>query len=77
VKRIMIQADEELLARASRRADDRGVSVAQVVREALERELGPARPQPQVRCAGAFASGRRDLSQRASVDEYEPPPFRS
>lgn len=77
MKRIMIQADDELLTRARRRAADRGVSVAQVVREALERELGPAQPQPQVRCAGAFASGRGDLSRRASADEYEPPPFRS
>lgn len=73
----MIQAEEALLDRAKRRAADRGVSVAQLVREALERELGPASPTPDVRCAGAFSSGQGDLARRAGDDEYEPPPFRS
>lgn len=74
----MIQADDALLDRARRRAADRGVSVAQLVREALERELGPATPAPDVRCAGAFGSGTGDLARRASEgNDYEPPPFRS
>ncbi len=74
----MIQADEALLDRARRRAADRGVSVAQLVREALERELGPAAPLPDIRCAGAFGSGEGDLARRASTGtDYEPPPFRS
>lgn len=72
----MIQADEELLARARRRAEQRGVSVAAVVRDALERELGPAAPHPQPGCGGAFDSGAGDLSRRASRDEYKPTPFR-
>jgi hypothetical protein len=76
MKRMMIQADESLLDRARRRAADRGVSVAQVVREALERELAPASPTPDVRCAGAFRSGQGDLARRVG-DDYEPPPFRS
>lgn len=74
----MIQADEALLDRARRRAADRGVSVAQLVREALERELGPATPVPDVGCAGAFRSGKGDLARRASAgSDHEPPPFRS
>ncbi len=74
----MIQADEALLERARRRAAERGVSVAQLVREALERELGPAMPAPDVRCAGAFGSEKGDLARRASAaTDYEPPPFRS
>lgn len=78
MRRMMIQADEALLDRARRRAADRGVSVAQLVREALERELGPATPVPDVRCAGAFRSGTCDLARRASTSsDYEPPPFRS
>lgn len=78
MRRIMIQADQSLVDRAKRRAAERGVSVAQIVREALERELGPAAPVPDVRCAGAFASGRGDLARRASTaGDYEPPPFRS
>jgi hypothetical protein len=75
---MMIQADEALLDRARRRAADRGVSVAQLVREALERELGPSAPPPDIRCAGAFGSGTGDLARRASRGtDYEPPPFRS
>jgi hypothetical protein len=76
MKRIMIQADEALLERAKRRAADRGVSMAQLIREALERELGPAAPQPEVQCAGVFRSGHGSLARRAG-DDYEPEPFRS
>lgn len=75
---MMIQADDALLDRARRRANDRGVSVAQVVRDALERELGPPEAVPSVGCAGSFRSGRGDLAQRAGDDDgYDPPPFRS
>lgn len=76
MKRMMIQADEALFDRAKRHAADQGVSVAQLVRVALERELGPADPPPEIRCVGSFASGDDDLAGRAS-DSYVPPPFRS
>jgi hypothetical protein len=77
MKRIMIQADEWLLARARRRAAERGVSVAQVVREALERDLGyeDVPPRPLV-CIGAVSSSAGDLSRRASDDEFEAEPYR-
>ncbi len=75
MKRIMIQADEELLERARRRAAERGVSIAQVVRDALEKELGVR--QPPLTCVGVFKSGTGDLSRRASEDEFEPDPWRS
>ena len=76
MKRVMIQADESLLARARSRAAERGVSVAQVVRDALERELGPISPAPAILCTGSFHSGEGDLARRASTD-YQPPSFRS
>jgi hypothetical protein len=79
MQRLMIQAEPELVERAKRRARERGVSVAQVVREALERELEVAEEEsipPPLNCIGAFSSGRSDLSRRASEDEYEPEPFR-
>ena len=76
MRRMMIQADDGLLDRAKRRAAERGVSVAQVVRDALERELGPAAPPPDIRSAGSFRSGSGDLARRAGAG-YEPPPFRS
>lgn len=78
MKRMMIQADEELLDRAKRRAAERDISVAQLVREALERELGDGDgPQPPLTCVGVVRSERGDLSARASEDEYEPEPWRS
>jgi hypothetical protein len=78
MQRLMIQAEPELVERAKRRARERGVSVAQVVREALERDLEVAEESipPPLNCIGAFSSGRSDLSRRASEDEYEPEPFR-
>lgn len=72
----MIQADEELLRRARRVAARRGVSIAQLVREALEREIGKER-QPAPLAVGIFRSRHGDLSERASRDEFEPDPWRS
>ena len=72
-----IEVDADLLERARRVADQRGVAVPQLVQEALEHELGPADgEQPPVTCIGMFESGRSDLSELASRDVYEPPPFR-
>jgi hypothetical protein len=80
MQRLMIQAEPELVARAKRRAAERGVSVAQVVREAMEHELGPSEEEepipPPLHCIGIARSGRSDLSRRASEGEYEPEPFR-
>ncbi len=79
MQRLMIQAEPELIERAKRRARERGVSVAHVVREAMEHELGAAAEEPippPLHCIGIGRSGRGDLSRRASEDEYEPEPFR-
>jgi len=78
MQRIMIQAEPELVERAKRRARERGVSVAQVVREAMEHELGAGeeRIPPPLRCIGIASSGRSDLSRLASEDIFEPEPFR-
>lgn len=77
MKRMMFQADEAVLERARRRAAEQGVSVAQVIREALEKELGlePTVPHP-TRLIGIVHSENGDLSQRASEDEFEPEPYR-
>ena len=37
---------------------------------------GSGEPQPEFSLIGAFRSGRGDLSERASRDEFEPEPFR-
>lgn len=73
MRRIMIQADEELLRRARQVAARRGVSIAQLVREALTHELGHDR-QPLPLSTGKFRSATGDLSVRAGRDEYEPDP---
>lgn len=84
-----VEVDAELLERARRVADERGVAVPQLVRDALEHELAEAAPnseqrrplddegeQPPLTCIGAFRSGRGDLSKLASEDVFEPEPFR-
>ncbi len=80
MRRLMIQASPELVEQAKRRARERGVSVAQVVREALEHELGVGGEEepipPPLKCIGIASSGRSDLSRLASEDIFEPEPFR-
>ena len=52
----MIQADRALLDRARRLAHDRGVSFPQLVRDALERELGGREQPPSLTCTGVIAT---------------------
>jgi hypothetical protein len=78
MRRLMIQAEPELVERAKRRARERGVSVAQVVREAMEHELESGEEEqipPPLNCIGIGRSGRGDLSRLASEDVYEPEPW--
>jgi hypothetical protein len=79
MQRLMIQAEPELIERAKRRAGERGVSVAQVVREAIEHELAETDEQipPPLTCIGAFNSGRSDLSRLASEGIFMPLSWRS
>jgi hypothetical protein len=72
MKRIMIQADEELIARAKDAAHRRGLSVAQVVREALEKELGQTH-RPRTKLIGAFNSGETDVARRSARTPRVPP----
>jgi hypothetical protein len=79
MQRLMIQADPGLVERAKQRARERGVSVAQIVREAMEHELASPEEQvpPPLTCIGVFKSGRSDLSELASEDIFEPDTWRS
>ncbi len=79
MQRLMIQAEPELIERAKRRARERGVSVAQVVREAIEHELGVAEREPlapALRHVGMIASGHGNLARMAGEDIFESEPFR-
>jgi hypothetical protein len=73
---MMIQADEQLLERAKDEARRRGISFAQLVRDALARELGQSR-RPRTKLIGAFDSGGMDLARRSVEEEPTPtPPWR-
>ena len=68
--RTQISLTETQMTRLKRAATDRGVSVAAVIRDAVDRSVpddGAARLERQQRAfglAGAFSSGRRDTSER-------------
>ncbi|MBI5380175.1 MAG: ribbon-helix-helix protein, CopG family [Nitrospirae bacterium] len=73
--RTQIQLDERQLSRFRQLANQRGVSLAQVIREALDevlegRLIRDAREvrQKAIAAAGRFRSGRRDVAERH--DEY-------
>lgn len=68
MKRTTIFAEERLLNRARKVAERRGVSFAELVRDAIEQYI--AAPQSAGRLpsiAGKFSSGKLDTSER--VDE--------
>ncbi|MDQ6819700.1 MAG: ribbon-helix-helix domain-containing protein [Actinomycetota bacterium] len=69
-RRVMVQADDELLERARRLAGERGVTFPQLVRDALERELARD-PDGGLSCVGVV-----DTGGRAREREYRPDPWR-
>jgi hypothetical protein len=73
MKRVMIQADEETLERARQLARQQGVSLPQLVRDALERELAPVTgAKRQLQCVGVIST-----DGQARKRSYEPEPWRS
>lgn len=74
MQRTTIVAPEELLDRLRIQASDRGVSLATVIREALEAQAEKARPIP--RTLGMFASGVSDISQRSAEERPKPRSWR-
>jgi hypothetical protein len=68
--RTTIMAEEETLQRLRALARERGVSLAQVVREALEQKAEEYRPKPKI--LGMFTSGDPGLSQKAGVGRTPP-----
>jgi len=70
MRRTSIVAPDDLLERLRLLAADRRVSMATVIREALEEKAKEYRPKP--RSLGVGASGFTDTAQR-SGDEWVPP----
>jgi hypothetical protein len=66
MRRFVLSLPEELFLALQRRAKERKVSVAAVLRDAAEKEVCP--PQPWPEGVGAFRSGDGSLSRRASEE---------
>ncbi len=73
MKRAIFQAEPELLERAQRRARERGVSFAELVRSSLERELNADAPRPMPRHS-LFRSGGKWPSAREVTESGRIPP---
>lgn len=63
MKRTTVKIPDELDARLRHEAERRGVTIGEVVHEALAEHLG-ARKRRQFRGAGMFRSGESDISER-------------
>ncbi len=74
MKRTTIVADQELIERLRRQAAERGVSLATVIREALEEKASSRRPRP--RSLGVGDSGRTDVARRIGEEPAVPEPWR-
>lgn len=75
MKRFIVQADDDLIRRAKKRAAQRGVSVAEVVRDALERALGDPERRPVPLSIGKFSSGRPNNDSERASDEFVAEPY--
>jgi hypothetical protein len=65
VRRVLIQADDELVERAKERAAQRGISLSRFARDALEKETGPPLER-RTRLIGAFESGHGSTARRSA-----------
>jgi plasmid stability protein len=74
LQRTTIVAPEELLRRLRIVAAERGTSMAELIREALEEKVAEHRPKPK--SLGVGNSGRTDISRRTGDEEIVPPPWR-
>ena len=75
-----IAAPDEVLDALQAIADERHVSVADIIREALEENAARYVPMPRERplpkSLGSGDSGRTDISRRIGEEPFEPPPWR-
>jgi len=71
-----VELDADLVRRAEREAERRGITLTQLVEDAIKRELADEPQQPPFSLIGAFSSGRSGLSKLASEDNFEPDSFR-
>ncbi len=76
MKRTTIVAEERVLYRLRQLADSRGVSMGEIIREALEEKL--SREQPPLRSLGAIDERRGPSARRFDEEDlYRPDEPRS
>lgn len=74
MRRTTISLEEPLLNDLHRVAAEKHISIAAIVREAIEEKLARFRPRP--RSLGIGASGYTDTARRAGDERPEPRPWR-
>ena len=74
MERTTLTLPDETRARLRRIAAERGVSMATVIREAIEEKVASVHPRP--RSIGIGASGVTDTARRAAEERPEPRPWR-
>jgi hypothetical protein len=74
MRRTTIVTPEHVLKRLRQMAAERGTSMAELIREALEEKAGSDRPRP--RSLGLGASGHTDTAQRTGEERPQPRPWR-
>jgi hypothetical protein len=74
MQRTTIVAPQALLDRLRRAADDRGVSLATVIREALEEKADKTLVKPQ--SVGIGDSGHTDIARRTTTERPIPRSWR-
>jgi len=74
MRRTTIVAPDELIERLHREAAERGMSLAAVIREALEEKARAYHPKP--RSLGVGDSGRTDIARRTAEEPAIPQPWR-
>jgi metal-responsive CopG/Arc/MetJ family transcriptional regulator len=72
--RTTLSIPQQLRDRVRRLAADRGVSMSEIIREAIDEKLESARPRP--RSVGVGASGRHDTASRTASERPEPRSWR-
>jgi metal-responsive CopG/Arc/MetJ family transcriptional regulator len=74
MRRTTIVTPDHLIKRLRQMAAERGTSMAELIREALEEKVGSYRPRP--RSLGLGASGYTDTAQRAGDERPQPRSWR-
>lgn len=74
MKRTTFSLEDPMLRELHRVAQDRGISIAALIREAVEQGLAVQRPRP--RSIGAGASGHGDTVRRSGDERPEPRAWR-